>query len=55
MTLVARLVRPCPPCQGWSRKLSSSRKPTCSARTTVLDSGLNAEVTSWKTENRIAL
>ena len=32
----------------------SSRKPTWTARTTVLDSGLNAAVMTWKVEKATA-
>ena len=35
-------------------KVISSRKPTWTARTTMLDSGLKAAVTTWKVENATA-
>ncbi len=42
------------PTGGISRKVISSRKPTWTARTTVLEIGLNAAVTTWKVEKAIA-
>ena len=39
---------------GCNAKVTSSRKPTCTARTTLLDSGLKAAVTIWKVEKTIA-
>ena len=39
---------------GCSTKVISNRKPTCTARTTELDNGLNAAVMIWKTEKTIA-
>ena len=39
---------------GCSTNTSTSRKPTCTARTTELDKGLNAAVMIWNVEKAIA-